>query len=66
MRNPFRSEAEAFSFVIVAALVFLVVALVKESYAIHHGQIDYEVSQIADTKAGDHVGVLAHTAIEVV
>src|SRR3990170_927182 len=32
MRNPFRSEAEAFSFVIVAALVFLVVALVGAAF----------------------------------
>ncbi len=32
MRNPFRSEAEAFSFVIVAALVFLVVALVGVAF----------------------------------
>jgi uncharacterized membrane protein len=32
VRNPFRSEAEAFSFVIVAALVFLVVALVGAAF----------------------------------
>jgi hypothetical protein len=32
MRNPFRTEAEAFSFVIVAALVFLVVALVGAAF----------------------------------
>lgn len=32
MRNPFRTEAEAFSFVIVAALVFLVVALVGAAW----------------------------------
>jgi GABA permease len=32
MRNPFRTEAEAFGFVIVAALVFLVVALVGAAF----------------------------------